>query len=231
MSIDSAGPANVRVTPTQPAQCSPEQRLTRSLLGYGAAAGPFYIVISLAQAVAHDGFDLTRHDWSLLATGPAGWIQIANLVLTGAMTLAFAVGLARSTSTRWAPRLVATYGVGLMLAGILVADPTSGYPVGAATPDAPSWHGLGHVIAGGLGFLAVIVAAFALARTFAREGDTAFAWWSRLTGAFYLAAFAGIASGSTGPAIVLTFTAAVVALWTWIAAIAVRQSRALGSAR
>ena len=42
-----------------PAGCTAEARITRSLLGYGVIAGPFYIVVSLAQALARDGFDLT----------------------------------------------------------------------------------------------------------------------------------------------------------------------------
>ena len=76
--------------------CTPAQRVTRSLLGYGVLAGPFYVITSVVQALAHDGFDLTRHAWSQLAAGPQGWIQMANLMLTGAMVVAFAVGLRRS---------------------------------------------------------------------------------------------------------------------------------------
>ena len=30
-----------------------------------------------------DGYDPTRHDLSRLATGPDGWIQIANVILMG----------------------------------------------------------------------------------------------------------------------------------------------------
>jgi hypothetical protein len=56
--------------------------VTRSLLGYGVLAGACYPVVGLAQARTLDGFDLTRHDLSLLANGPYGWIQSANFVLT-----------------------------------------------------------------------------------------------------------------------------------------------------
>ena len=85
--------------------------MTRSLLGYGVIAGPLYVVVSLAQALTRDGFDLTRHAWSLLANGSLGWIQIANFVVVGAMTIAFAVGLRRALpAQRWAPRLVGVYG-------------------------------------------------------------------------------------------------------------------------
>jgi Protein of unknown function (DUF998) len=71
-------------------------RVTRSLLGYGVIAGPFYVVVSLVQALTRDGFDLTRHAWSLLANGELGWVQVANFAVTGAMLVAFAVGLHRA---------------------------------------------------------------------------------------------------------------------------------------
>src|SRR4051812_12417472 len=74
------------------AACTPRERVTRSLLGYGVIAGPFYVAVSLAQAVVRDGFDLSRHEWSLLANGSWGWIQVANLVLTGLMVVAASVG-------------------------------------------------------------------------------------------------------------------------------------------
>ena len=64
------------------AECTPAERVTRSLLGYGIIAGPMYVLISLVHAVTRDGFDLRRHQWSLLANGSFGWIQIANFVLS-----------------------------------------------------------------------------------------------------------------------------------------------------
>ena len=63
-------------------------RVTKSLLGYGVIAGPFDVVESLSQALTRDGFDLTRHAWSLLANGDLGWIQITSFTLTGAMLVA-----------------------------------------------------------------------------------------------------------------------------------------------
>src|SRR5829696_3777836 len=121
---------------------TPAQRVTRSLLGYGIIAGPIYVTTSIVQALAHDGFHLSRHAWSQLAAGPQGWIQMANLILTGAMVIAFAVGLRRWGPSRWAPRLITTFGLGMVAAGLLVADPGLGYPVGVATPDPPTWHGI-----------------------------------------------------------------------------------------
>ena len=50
-------------------------RVTKSLLGYGVIAGPFYVVASLAEALTRAGFSLARDDWSLLANGALGWIH------------------------------------------------------------------------------------------------------------------------------------------------------------
>src|SRR2546425_414205 len=46
-----------------------DRSLTRTLVAYGVIAGPVYVLVSLAQALTRDGFDLTRHAWSLLSNG------------------------------------------------------------------------------------------------------------------------------------------------------------------
>jgi uncharacterized protein DUF998 len=68
-------------------------RVTKTLLACGVVAGPRYVLVSLTEALTRDGFDLARHQWSLLSNGDLGWIHIANLVVTGLVTVAFAVGL------------------------------------------------------------------------------------------------------------------------------------------
>ena len=55
--------------PDDGGDCEPADRVTKSLLGYGVIAGPVYVVVALAQAVTRDGFDLARHQWSLLSNG------------------------------------------------------------------------------------------------------------------------------------------------------------------
>ena len=200
--------------------------ITRSLLGYGVLAGPFYVVVGLAQALTRDGYDLTRHDLSLLANGSPGWIQIANFVLTGLMTIAAAVGMARSLrvlgggpGTVWGPRLVGLYGVGLVGAGVFVADPMNGFPPG--TPDGPpvavTVGGLGHLVLAGLGFLGLVAGTLVLARHHAAAGRSGMAWFSRITGVLFLVAFAGLASGSASPVVVLGFWVALLLAWTWLA--------------
>lgn len=213
-------------------ECTPEARITRSLLGYGVIAGPFYIAVSLAQALVRNGFDLSRHEWSLLANGPGGWVQVLNLVLTGLMVVAAAVGFRRSLSegraARWAPRLLAVYGVALVAAGAFRADPMSGFPLG--TPDGPpahpTLHGTLHFVSGGIGFLALVAATWLLAGRFRQDGRLMQARLTRVTSAVFLVAFAGIASGATSPLVNLAFTAAVVLTWAWLSVTTVQQYRA-----
>jgi len=204
--------------------------MNRSLLRYGVVAGPFYVVVSLAQAFSRDGFDLRKHAWSLLANGDLGWIQIANFLLTGLMTVAAAVGLRRALlpgrGSTWAPALLAVYGASLVAAGIFRADPAQGFPVGAPETPQVTWHGTLHFVAGGIGFLCLIVACFVLAGRLSRDGARGLAWFSRITGVVFLAGFAGIASGSHGPT-TLAFVAAVVTVWTWFATVCIHYYRAV----
>lgn len=200
--------------------------ITRSLLGYGVLVGPFYVVVGLIQALTRDGYDLTRHDLSLLANGPLGWIQITNLILSGLMTIAAGTGMRRALrvlgggrGTVWGPRLVAGYGLGLVGSGIFVADPMNGFPRG--TPEGPpatfTVGGIGHTVFGALGFLCLIAGCLLLARHYSARRRPRMAWFSRVTGVVFLVAFIGIATGSASPVIVLGFWTALVLAWIWLA--------------
>lgn len=222
----------VRSVDTSEDHCvDPATRRTRALLAYGVIAGPMYVVVSLIQALTREGFDLTRHAASILANGGQGWIQVLNLILTGTMTVAAAVGLRRTLRGRrgatWGPRLIGAYGVSLVGAGVFRADPTHGFPVG--TPDGPgpvSWHGLLHLSVGAVGFLALIAACFVIARGFTAAGERGWAVYSRFTGVAFLLGFIGIASGpDAGPATVLGFWVAVILAWTWMSALSARLYR------
>lgn len=206
------------MTSTLTRQCDPATATTRSLLGWGAVAGPFYVAVSLAQALTRDGFDLARHPWSALENGPWGWVQSANLVLTGAMVLAFALGVRRALGAGWAPRMLAAYGVALAAAGGFTADPVAGFPAGSPGGTV-SWHGTLHLAVGGIGFLGMIAACLVLARRL----PPGWALFSRVTGVAFLAAFAGITTGS--PAATLPFVAGVVLSFGWLAGLAVRLYR------
>jgi hypothetical membrane protein len=222
-------------TPRGAGACSPEARVTRSLLGYGMVAGPFYVVASVVEGLTRPGFNFARHDWSLLALGRHGWIHVTVLVLTGVMVMAVAVGIRREArahrqgvATGW---LLGAYGLGMVGAGIFVADPAAGFPLG--TPEAAtasmSWHGALHFLFGGVGFLAVVGCCLLFARRFFTEGSRNWAWFSVATGVLFLAAFAGIATGgATSSAGVLAFTAAVLLVWAWLFAVSRRLFHSVG---
>jgi hypothetical protein len=232
VSAESERMMSTATTNPPPTSCDRPGSVTRSLLGYGVLAGPFYLIAGLTEALTRDGFDLPRHDLSLLANGPLGWIHIVVLVLTGVMVIAAATGIGRALSGRpggrWAARLIAGFGLGMVGAGAFVADPMNGFPAGTADgpPTNPTLHGLLHMATGGLGFLCLIAATFVLGRTFARSAPQGWAWFSRATGVVFLVGFAGIASGSASPAIVLGFWAAVTLAFAWLAALSIHLYRA-----
>jgi len=164
------------IAPSQ--ACSPGQRVTRSLLGCGGLAGTVFGASVLIQGRTRHGFRLAHHDASLLSNGPLGWIQIATFVACGAMTIAAAAGMRRALAGRagrlagsWGPRLIAVYGAGLIAAGLLRADPAYGFGPGAPAGKAAhiTWHAAGHLVSAGIGFTALIVACFVMARYFSRE--------------------------------------------------------------
>ena len=211
------------------------ERITKSLLGYGVIAGPIYVVLVATQAATRDGFDPTRHAASQLANGELGWIQIANFLVTGAMTIAAAAGVRRALGpgrlSAWGSGLLAAYGVGLVAAGMFRADPSDGFPPG--TPEGVgevSWHGLVHFAVAGIGSACLVTACFVLAAWFARNGERGWAWFSRITGLVFAGSFLALSSGSGGAATILVFTAAVVLAWVWQTAVSLRLYRGVGEA-
>lgn len=221
--------------------------LTRVLLTCGVVAGPIYIVVGLIQVFIRPGFDMRRHELSLMSNGDLGWIQISNLVVTGLLMILCAVGMRRvlqpGRAGSWGPLLVGIYGLGLIAAGAFVADPMNGFPPGApaGTPSAISWHGLLHFVAGAIGFLALISACFVFARRFAALGQRGWAAYSVATGVVFFAAFFGIAAGPhqegahvgfvDAAFVNLAFTIAVVLGWAWISAMAARLITELHDSR
>jgi len=222
----SPAPASTLAPTTGGRACTPETSLTRSLLGYGVIAGPLYVTVSLAQALTRDGFELTKHPWSLLANGPWGWIQIANFIVCGAMMVTFAAGLRRvlrpGRGSRWAPVLFGVYGASLIGAGLFRADPTLGFPPGTpAGPGAVSWHGMLHLGVAAIGFGCLIAAGFVVARRLSADGRRGWAVYSRVTAVVFGLGFVGVASGGGNVATNLAFIAAVLLAWTWISALSV----------
>jgi len=214
--------------------CPPlADRITKSLLGYGVIAGPIYVLAVAAQAATRDGFDPTRHAASQLANGDLGWIQIATFLITGAMTIAAAVGIRRALgagrSSAGASGLIGGFGLGLVAAAFFRADPSDGFPPGTPAGMAePTWHGMAHFAVAGAGFICLVAGCFVIAARYTRGGEHGWPWFSRLTGGLFAVSFVFMASGTGGAAAILLFTAAVVLAWAWLAAISVRLYRSVG---
>ncbi|RSM85014.1 DUF998 domain-containing protein [Kibdelosporangium aridum] len=207
--------------------CELSVRITKSLLGYGVLAGPFYVVISVLQGLTRTGFDFARHPWSVLANGDLGWIQTTNLIITGLMVLAAAVGMRRllkgGVGGTWGPGLIGAFGLSMVASGIFPADPVPGFPphdgpVGLAIKN--TVPGMLHFAFGAVGFVCFAIATFVIARRFAGLG---WATYSRITGGAFLLSFGAMAAG---PGVgILIFTAGVLAAFTWLATTSVRFYR------
>ncbi|WP_240506561.1 DUF998 domain-containing protein [Thermoactinospora rubra] len=202
---------------------------TRALLACGAVSAPLWSAVSLAQAAARDGFDLTRHPLSALANGDLGWLQIANFVVGGLLMIAGAAGLRRALrgtpGGTWTPRLVRLAGIGMVAAGAFVMDPADGFPAGtpAGMPQAISWHGYAHMAAGTLTFATLIAACFVLGRHFGRAADRRAAVAARLAGTALLLGDGWAMTGGKGGS--LTLAAGAVAAMGFVSWVAARYRR------
>ena len=207
----------------------PRNEQAKRLLTAGAAAGPVYILVGIAQILTRDGFDVRRHALSLLSNGRFGWIQIANFIVCGLLVIAGACGvrerLRGQRAGTWGPVLLSAYGLGLIGAGIFVADPASGFPPGSPAQAGLSPSGVLHFVSGAFGFYSLIAACFVFARRFAAMGRPGWTAWSVFAGVAFFVSFAAIASGSSSSAVMLAFYAAVALIWTWHATLSLALLR------
>jgi hypothetical membrane protein len=167
---------------------------TKTLLACGLIGGPLFVATFLVEGATRTNYDPLRHPVSTLAIGDWGWTQSANFLITGLLILAFAVGLRRALRTlggsTWGPLLVGAYAIGLLGAGVFVADPVNGYPPG--TPEKRliyTMHGVLHDLFSTLVFLGLPVACFVFGRWFAAREKRRWAAYSALTGVVFLGAF------------------------------------------
>jgi hypothetical protein len=203
--------------------------VTRSLLGWGVVAGAFYLIVGLAQALTRDGFDLGRHPLSLLMLGEGGWMQRANLLLSGLMVVAAALGFSRAMGRAGAVKragiLLGVFGLGLIGSGIFPPDPMAGFPDGAV-PGEASTSGILHLAFGGIGFLLLGAASLVYAAYCRRRRESGWAAYSWISGAVVIGGFVGGAALSTQAIGIGLLWIAVVAGWSWLAAASIHLYRA-----
>jgi hypothetical protein len=196
---------------------------TRALLRCGTVAGPLYLAVGVIQGLLRDGFDFARHPLSVLANGPAGWIQTANFLLSGILVIAAAIGIWRALT----PRAVATtwllggYGAALIMAAVFTADPVDGFPPGTPEgfPTTISTTGLLHFVAGALAFTFLGLSAVAAAWVMWRRRMRSLALLSVFSGLSVLVGFFG---GIALPFGIMGIWFAVVAGWAWLAVFSIR---------
>lgn len=197
--------------------------VTRSMLGWGVLAGPIYLGVGLLLALTRTGFDLSEHPLSLLMLGDDGWMQRANLIVSGLICAVAAIGFRRAMnrtgSPSRAPVLLLGFAVGLVGSGIFAPDPVEGFPPGAASEVTAS--GLLHLAFGALQFVCIAAACFLTARWIARRGDAGWSRYAQASGVAIVLGFVGGAAMSQSSLGVLLLWCAVVAAYAWIAATSV----------
>lgn len=178
----------------------------------------------MVQLLTRAGFDITRHPLSLLSLGENGWVQTANFLVTELLALACATGLRvrlrGGTAGTWGPILVATYGVGMVIAGLFPADPSLGFPPGtpAGIPESISGTAAVHGVGFSLAFGSLTAACFVFARHFSRSRSPGWRLYCVVTGVVLMPiVFTGMAIPSATS--VLFFLVGIIG-FGWLSAVA-----------
>jgi hypothetical protein len=230
------------MTGTQEARIGQDQ-ITRLLLAGGVGGPPLFVAVLLLEGATRPGYNAWVQAGSALSLSRWGWVQMANFVVCGVLVFGFALGLRRllaagGRGSTWGPRLIAAFGLALVVAGVFVTDPAQGYPPG--TPSGPAvattWHGAIHAFAGLMVFAALLPSAcYVMASYFANaSGGRGWALYSIATGIVIWASFVDfiVAGARNGPAGFYE-RIAILAGWGWIAFLAFRylpQTRPSASA-
>lgn len=198
------------------------------LLG-AVLAGPVFNAVVIAEMLTRAGFNLARHPLSLLSLGEAGWIQVANFIVTGLLVLVGAVGfrraLAAGVGRTWGPILIGLFGAGTVVGGLFPPDAAFGFPPGSpnGVPAQLSGHAILHGVGFDVAFISLIAASLVFARRYrahSRRGWCAYSLATGVTipvlivGGMSVAHFMGIGF----------FIAALIA-FTWLTAVACLEAK------
>ena len=135
------------------------------------------------------------------------------------------------------PVLVGSVALGLIGAGVFIADPLNGYPPGAPmVPSERTVHGRLHDLFGLPVFLGLPIACLGFSRGLARLGERGWVIYSALSGCFMFVAFvlAGIGF-SQNPSLVnvagVFQRLSITIGWSWMTLLAVHERSRIGSIR
>lgn len=209
--------------------------VTRFLIACGAIGPLLFIIVLLIEGATRPGYRAWHNYGSSLSLSDQGWMQIANFLVCGLLTLGFAIGLRQVLRTGrgsiWGPLLLGIFSMALIVAGLFVTDPSLGYPPGTHGGGPQTLHGTIHGLAGLVAFSALALASFVMARRFAGDPNwKGWALYSIVTGAVVIVFFiasttvsaldeSGVLPGSpTG----LFQRIAIIVGWGWIALLAIR---------
>jgi hypothetical membrane protein len=100
-----------------------ERRSVIAALAAAGIAGPIiFVLVVIVQSLLHPDYSQVKLPISALAAWPGGWIQDANFVVFGTLTIAYAVGLhfglPPSRAGVLGPSLLVLSGIGLVIAGV-----------------------------------------------------------------------------------------------------------------
>jgi hypothetical protein len=183
----------------------------------GAIAGPLFTTVYLVAGATRADYSALKHDVSSLELGEYGWVQSLNFVLAGLLTLLFAASVRRAYApgdgwathgsakpgrgTKWGPRLIWLWGLGLIGSGVFITDPIGGYPPGTAVEgQEPTGHGVLHNISAGLSFPSLLIAIILFTRMYGARRQRTWAVFSVFCGVACLTAIivASYGAGRTG---------------------------------
>src|SRR5579859_6992483 len=221
---------------------SREHRATSALLAAGATGALLFPIVALLEGATRPGYDAWTHYVSELSLSEYGWMQIANFLIGGLLIVGAAIGLGRALppgpGSSWGPRLIAAFGMSLVVAGVFVTDPGHGYPADAVTTGPQTLHGTIHGVNGPICFSLLAAAGWVFARYFSRISPR----WARLsmlvgllvpvlfvaTTVSSVLAETGVLPGSpTGVLQRIT----IIGGWTWIAMLALHMRRRFTNVR
>lgn len=204
------------------------------LLWAGVAAPVVFVVSFLVQGALRPGYDPLRHPVSALSLGPGGWVQMVMFSITGALIIAFAVGLRTAGIGRATPILTAIVGLGLVGAGFAACDPISGYPVGSPIPAPRTAHGIAHDLISTPVFTLLPAAMIVMARRFHRAGDRFWTWVCAVAAPAFFACFVLASIGFNQNPVLMPYgglwqrLALIIGLG-WLAALALRLRRPISA--